>query len=198
MLAMRSIAISQTLIFCLVGLLAGILSDRERRERKKAERASVELGVVYQELRNNVEHLKRAARMSALGHMSAGLAHEIRNPLASIEGSASILLSDTGNESRRIEFVYDIIQRECRRLNRLVTNFLEFARPRAPEMWATDIRALIELTVNVVQQTAARHQIAFHIDVPIAIPKVECDPGADQASALELDPELRAGHAWPG
>src|SRR6185312_9091267 len=121
----------ETLVFCSVGILAGVLSDRERRQRAKAERTAAELREVYQALQDNVEHVKRAARMSALGHLSAGLAHEIRNPLASIEGAAAIVEREPENAARRTEFLA-IIREESIRLNELVTNFLDFARPRAP------------------------------------------------------------------
>ena len=117
-------------MFCLVGSLTGVLSDRERRQRLSLKLTAERLEEVYLELQRNVEHVKRAARMSALGHLSAGLAHEIRNPLASIEGAAFLAESDADPESRK-EFL-GIITKETKRLNGMVTHFLEFARPRPP------------------------------------------------------------------
>jgi two-component system sensor histidine kinase HydH len=175
----------ETLVFCLVGLVAGVLANRERKHRFEAERANEELQRVYRELQNNVEHLKRAGRMSALGHMSAGLAHEIRNPLAGIDGAAAILRDECHNESRRIEFL-DIIQKETRRLDRLVTNFLEFARPRAPAMQTVHIDSLVQSVVNVVKQTAARHNIEFAVDIPGNLPSLPCDAGQIKQVLLNL------------
>ena len=175
----------ETVVFCLVGLVAGVLANRERKHRLEAERTSEELRRVYGELQNNLEHLKRAGRMSALGHMSAGLAHEIRNPLAGIDGAAAILRDQPQNESTRMEFL-DIIQKETRRLDRLVTNFLEFARPRAPAMQPVDIGSLVQSVVSVIKQTAARHNVEFTLDVPAHLPPLPCDSGQIKQVLLNL------------
>jgi len=184
----------ETLVFCLVGFVAGVLSNSERKHRLKAERATEELQHVYRELQDNVEHLKRAARMSALGHMSAGLAHEIRNPLAGIDGAAAVLREEPHNQSRRIEFL-DIIQKEARRLDRLVANFLEFARPRPPEMQAMHIGPLVQSVVDVVKQTAARHHIDFTVDIADNLPPLRCD--AEQIKQVLLNLMLNSTQAMP-
>lgn len=184
----------ETMVFCLVGVLAGVLSDRERKQRRKAERVALELRRVYQELQDNVEHVKRAARMSALGHLSAGLAHEIRNPLASIEGAAGIVQREPQNETRRAEFL-EIIQEESRRLNRLVTNFLDFARPRAPELRPTDIGALVNTVVNLVSQTTTRSDINFRVDVEEGLAPLRCD--SEQLKQVILNLMLNAVQAMP-
>ena len=184
----------ETLVFCLVGLLAGILSDRERRQRSRAERTAEELQTVYQELRNNLEHVKRAARMSALGHLSAGLAHEIRNPLAGIEGAAAIVERSGANEEQRKEFL-GIIKEESRRLNRLVTHFLEFARPRPPEFRLTDIGELLESVIHLVSRTSPRADILFEKQVAPDPPLLKCDP--EQMKQVMLNLILNAVQAMP-
>jgi two-component system, NtrC family, sensor histidine kinase HydH len=184
----------ETVVFCLVGVLAGVLSDRERRQRTKAEQAAGELRRVYQELQDNVEHVKRAARMSALGHLSAGLAHEIRNPLASIEGAAAIVQREPENISRRTEFL-EIIQDESRRLNRLVTNFLDFARPRRPELQLTDIGALLDSVISLVSQTTTRNDIFFDKQIPAQLSSLRCD--SEQLKQVILNLLLNAVQAMP-
>jgi signal transduction histidine kinase len=184
----------ETLVFCLVGLVAGILSNRERKHRLAAERATEELQDVYRELQDNVEHVKRAARMSALGHMSAGLAHEIRNPLAGIDGAAAILREQPNGDKKRTEFL-DIIQKEARRLDRLVTNFLGFARPRAPEMQSVQIGPLIQSVVDVIKQTTARHHIDFSVEISDNLPPLRCD--AEQIKQVLLNLTLNSVQAMP-
>ena len=184
----------ETLVFCLVGIVAGVLSNRERKHRLAAERATEELQDVYRELQDNVEHVKRAARMSALGHMSAGLAHEIRNPLAGIDGAAAVLREQPNGNERRTEFL-DIIQKETRRLNGLVSNFLEFARPRAPEMQSVQVRSLVQSVADVIQQTAARHNIEFSVDIPDNLPPLRCD--AEQIKQVLLNLMLNSVQAMP-
>lgn len=184
----------ETLVFCLVGVLAGILSDRERRQRARVERTAAELREVYQALQDNLEHVKRAARMSALGHLSAGLAHEIRNPLASIEGAASIVEREPENVLRRTEFLA-IIREESKRLNGLVTNFLDFARPRAPEPRPTEVRALIESVLTLLAQTSHRGDVHFRMDLAPDLKNVRCDP--EQMKQVLLNLVLNAVQAMP-
>lgn len=184
----------ETMVFCFVGVLTGVLSDRERRQRSKVERTAEELQQVYQELQDNLEHVKRAARMSALGHLSAGLAHEIRNPLASIEGAASIVERDPENVARRTEFLA-IIQEESRRLNGLVTNFLDFARPRPPELRPIEVRALIESVLTLLSQTSHRGDIHFRMDIAPDLKTLRCDP--EQMKQVLLNLVLNAIQAMP-
>ena len=82
-------------------------------------------------LREMEEDLKRADRLAAIGKMAAGIAHEIRNPLASISGSIEILRDELGNAGPNKQLM-GIILREVGRLNSLIEDFLLFARPISP------------------------------------------------------------------
>src|SRR5947209_6384339 len=181
-------------MFCLVGSLTGVLSDRERRQRLSLKLTAERLEEVYLELQRNVEHVKRAARMSALGHLSAGLAHEIRNPLASIEGAAFLAESDADPESRK-EFL-GIITKETKRLNGMVTHFLEFARPRPPELHATNVVELVESVLMLVSRTAAQSRVSVRSEPDIELSSVECDP--EQLKQVILNLVLNAIQAMPG
>jgi two-component system sensor histidine kinase HydH len=185
----------ESLMFVTVGVLTGVLAHREHSQRIKAQTAVTRLRSVYRELEENIDHVKRAARMSALGHLSAGLAHEIRNPLSSIEGAASIVGAEPANATRRAEFL-NIIQAECRRLNRLVTNFLEFARPRSPELRPAAIPDLLRSVILLVSQTAGRSGITIREDFAPQIPPCLCD--AEQVRQAVLNLMLNAVQAMPG
>jgi two-component system, NtrC family, sensor histidine kinase HydH len=115
-------------VFCLVGGLSGVLSDRHRKQAATVRRTSNQLRKAHQQLEKNFERMKRAERIYALAQLSAGLAHEIRTPLASLEGAAILVQRESQSQEQRREFL-GIIQNESRRLNRLLTRFLEFARP---------------------------------------------------------------------
>lgn len=94
-------------------------------------------------IRRMEEALKRADRLAALGELSARMAHEIRNPLAAMSGSVQMLAehgSIGGNDGRLL----DIVLRESDRLNKLITDFLAYARPPSPHMVAIDLKTTIE------------------------------------------------------
>lgn len=91
--------------------------------------------VVFQDLTETIEmeqRLRRADRLAAVGRLASAMAHEIRNPLASISGSVQLLMegSDVTDEDRRL---MGIVVHEAERLSRLLTDFLAFARPPRPE-----------------------------------------------------------------
>ncbi len=155
---------AEVVLFCVAGVVAGLLADRERRQKKTLQETAEQLSRVYGELQDNFERMKRAERLYALGQLSAGLAHEIRNPLASIEGAAAVLLREPPSEERRIEFL-QIIQKESRRLNRLLTNFLNFAKPREPEFARVRVEQMLDSVIALAEHAIRRHQIVFRKEV---------------------------------
>jgi two-component system sensor histidine kinase PilS (NtrC family) len=95
------------------------------------------------------EQLKRADRLAAVGRLASGLAHEIRNPLASISGSVQLLLEDeeVSNEDRHL---MNIVVKEADRLNLLLSDFLNFARPSALQLEKIDMSALVDELIVLV------------------------------------------------
>ena len=179
--------------FGTAGVIAGVLAERERMQRKRVESTKQELEEVYTELRQNVEHLKRSERLSAAGQLSASLAHEIRNPLASIRGAAGILARGQASEASRTECL-DILMAESQRLNKLLTNFLGFAQPRLPRMQPTNAEELVRSVVALVQHAAQRNDVTFRIATPQgAVPAIQCDP--EQVNQLLLNLLLNAAQA---
>ncbi len=94
-------------------------------------------------LKEMEEALKRADRLAAVGRLAAGMAHEIRNPLASISGSVQLLMEGrhVTEEDRRL---MRIVVKEAERLSKLLTDFLVFARPVPPKPKETDVSALLD------------------------------------------------------
>ena len=135
-------------VLCLVGLLTGIFSDRDRKQRKDIERTTRRLTTVYQELQQNFEQMKRAERLFAVGQLAAGLAHELRNPLGSVAGAAGILQRNAHLEPKHQECL-EIINKESQRLNRLLTEFLDFARPRPPKYQSVDVDSLLSSVIQL-------------------------------------------------
>jgi two-component system sensor histidine kinase PilS (NtrC family) len=92
--------------------------------------------------------------MAAVGGMAAKIAHEIRNPLASISGSIEILKGSSGvGEGRESDALMDIVLRETERLNQLITDFLQFSRPTPPLRERVRLGDLAEEVLQVLQGT---------------------------------------------
>lgn len=175
--------------FGAAGVIAGILADRERMQRKRVEDTKVELERVYTELRQNIEQLKKTERLTVAGQLSASLAHEIRNPLASISGAAGILSRGQASAEDRAECL-EILTKESHRLNKLLTNFLDFARPRLPRLQPTEPAALVRAVVMLAQHSAVQHQVALEVQADEPDREIECDP--EQIKQLLLNLILNA------
>lgn len=154
-------------VFTVAGVLVGYLADRQRR-------TTVELESVYVELQRNIERLTKAERLSAVAQLSASLAHEIRNPLAGISGAAGILRRGHASQENVRECV-EIIEKESQRLNKLLTHFLEFARPRAPRLQPTDLGAIIDSVIALAGHSPGASAIEFRRVVSDDLPEVDCD-----------------------
>ena len=120
-----------TTIACFaVAFLSSLLAEQTRSSKK--------------ELRTMEDHVKRVEKMASIGEMAAGLAHEIKNPLASLSGSIQLLREDMRYDSDH-ERLMQIILREADRLSSLASNFLLYARPPAGKLEAIRLdRALLE------------------------------------------------------
>ncbi len=185
---------TEVVLFCVVGTLVGVLTERERSQKKALQEAAGQLAHLYGELQDNFERMKRTERLHALGQLSAGLAHEIRNPLASIDGAAAVLLREPGPEQRRVEFL-EIIQKECRRLNRILTSFLNFAKPPTPEYRMTAVESLLDSVLALAEHSARDSQIVLQKQIAENLPSVECDP--EQLTQVLLNLTINAIHAMP-
>lgn len=163
-------------LFCAAGGLTGVLAEQGRRQRAELERTTKRLSEVYQELQNNFETMKRAERLFALGQLSAGLAHEVRNPLASIAGAAGLLQRSPRLEKRDLECA-EIIAKESGRLNDLVTHFLSFARPRAPKFQEIEVAALFDSVLQLAMHAVGeRSGVVLRQEVDAAVGGFDGDP----------------------
>jgi signal transduction histidine kinase len=191
-------AIDQVLdfpLFCAAGILTGTLTERGRRQRADLERTAERLTEVYRQLQDNFEQMKRAERLFALGQLSAGLAHEIRNPLASIAGAAGILQRNLHRERKDTECL-EIISKECQRLNGLLTQFLDFARPRTPKYQATDFGAVVDSVMDLAAHAIGKSPVELRKEISPDLAPVECDPELLKQVLLNLI--INAIQATPG
>jgi two-component system sensor histidine kinase PilS (NtrC family) len=114
-----------------VAFLGSLLSEQTRKTKE--------------ELRTMEGHVRRVEKMAAIGEMAAGLAHEIKNPLAALTGSIQLLKEDMRYDPDHARLM-QIILREADRLSSLASNFLFYARPPAGKVEPIDLsRALLEI-----------------------------------------------------
>jgi two-component system, NtrC family, sensor histidine kinase PilS len=124
--------------------------------------------LIFQDLTHLVEmeeQLRRSERLGAIGQLAAGLAHEIRNPLASLSGAVELLAADLPTSDRHSLALSQIVQRETARLNRLVTDFLTYARPGPGASEPVSPRAQFEEIAELVARDASLG-IQVQVDVP--------------------------------
>lgn len=127
-----------TMIACFaVAFLSSVLSEQARETRK--ELASME------------EHVKRVEKMAAAGEMAAGLAHEIKNPLASLTGAIQLLGEDILYDPEHDKLM-QIVLREADRLSSLVSNFLLFAKPPVGKPEPVDLEKALKETVELFEK----------------------------------------------
>ena len=98
------------------------------------------------------ETARRQDRLAAVGRLAASIAHEIRNPLAAMRGSIQMLRSELRDESDHTQLM-EIILRESDRLNKIVTDYLNYARPRPAERKEVDVSALIRETFKLLRNS---------------------------------------------
>jgi signal transduction histidine kinase len=128
-----------------------------RRQIKRYQELAETLAETNRKLEQAQEEARRSERLAALGQMSAGLAHEIRNPLGVIKGSAEMLHQKLGESNPLASELAGYISSETNRLSALVTRFLDFARPLHAEPIPQEItvvldRALHSVSLSLVQK----------------------------------------------
>lgn len=168
------IRLEQTLeivLYNIIGLLTGFLASQINFQRQRAEGNMQKLLDSYAKLREQADmivtiedQLRQADRLSALGELSAGLAHEIRNPLGSIRGTAEILKDLSPGDKRHDEFSGILINEVCR-LNQVVEGYLQVARPENTKQSEFNLEELLNEVTQLTKSQADKSKIRIHRDI---------------------------------
>jgi len=135
--------------------------------------------------RLHLSQMSRAEHFATLGELAAGLAHEIRNPLAGIAGVLEIVSRDLPENSAARSVMADAKQ-EAVQINRILSDLLETARPRPPQFRPADIAATTEHAVDFARQQAITKRIGIELDIRHELPPVEHDPNQINQVLLNL------------
>lgn len=164
-------ALFEILLYNIVAWVAGALVESERKQRARLKEAQ--------------EELIQANKYKVLGELASGMAHEIRNPLGSIQGSLEILREDYKEGDKKAEFL-DILFKEIKRLNRVVTDFLSYARPTKPALVSCDLNQLIQESISIIKPEADKKQISLRTDLISKLPQIQADPSQLKQAFLNL------------
>jgi signal transduction histidine kinase len=172
-------AITELTIRILFFFLAGVIVNRfaveNRRQTRRYQVLAEELEKTNRRLEQIQAEARRSERLAALGQLSAGLAHEIRNPLGVIKGSAEMLQQKLHDSNPLASELASYISSEVNRLSALVTRFLDFARPQHLETAMHSVAAVVERSLKAVAAQWTGPAIQVERDYASNLPAVPLD-----------------------
>ncbi|MEW5924459.1 MAG: ATP-binding protein [Candidatus Zixiibacteriota bacterium] len=131
-----------------IASLTGALIDKEMLIRRKHDQAQLQL--------------ERTHKLSMVGQLAAGVAHEIKNPLASIKGAVEILVDESTPSANRTEFK-DIAVKEIKRVDRTIGEFLDFARPKEIKFEKIDVSTLLNTAARQLETQFGEKGIRLNV-----------------------------------
>jgi len=152
-------------------------SDEVRLLRSVADQIATSL-----ENSKTFERVRARDRFVSLGEMAAGLAHEIRNPLAAIRGAVAVLQQPTDAKAAEL---WGVIIEEIARLNRVVESFLDYARPATRTATIRDLAAFVKSCVEAVSRSKARPEVELVLELEPGLPPLHAD--ADQLERVVVN-----------
>ena len=143
------------------------------------DEAGLEMGSVLllrdlREIRDLQEKVRRSERLASLGRLAAGVAHEIRNPLSSIRGFAQFFQNRFKGQEKELEYA-SIMVREVDRLNRVITELLDFARPKEPYREPHSLATILEHSLKVLETDINRKNVAVEKEFEPNLPSILAD-----------------------
>ncbi|HLV88027.1 MAG TPA: ATP-binding protein [Candidatus Sulfotelmatobacter sp.] len=138
------------LFFYLAAMVVNRFMVESRRQTQRYQDLAETLAETNRRLEQAQEEARRSERLAALGQLSAGLAHEIRNPLGVIKGSSEMLSQKLGESNPLAAELAGYISTETNRLSSLVTRFLDFARPLHADLAPQDVTAVLDRALTDV------------------------------------------------
>lgn len=174
--------------FFLAAMVVNRFIVDSRRQTQRYQELAETLAETNRRLEQAQEEARRSERLAALGQMSAGLAHEIRNPLGVIKGSAEMLHQKLGESNPLASELAGYISTETNGLSALVTRFLDFARPLHAEVAPQEITAVLDRSLQAVALARKDDDPQVHVErqYQANLPLVPLDEGLCEQAFVNL------------
>jgi signal transduction histidine kinase len=176
----------RVLFIFLAAMVVNRFVVESRRQTQRYQELAETLAETNRRLEQAQAEARRSERLAALGQMSAGLAHEIRNPLGVIKGSAEMLTQKLGESNPLATELAGYISTETNRLSALVTQFLDFARPLHADLAPQDITAVVERALNDVARLWQGPPVLVERDFEANLPPVALDEALCEQAFINI------------
>jgi two-component system, NtrC family, sensor histidine kinase HydH len=175
------------LFFFLAAMVVNRFAQQSQHQTQLYRELAERLAETNRRLEQAQAEARRSERLAALGQLSAGLAHEIRNPLGVIKGSAEMLTQKLQASDELARELAGYISTEVNRLSALVTEFLDFARPLHAQPQPADLVALLDRVVQIVADRFVGKQVVrIERDYATGLPLVPLDESLCEQAFLNL------------
>ena len=174
------------LFFFLAAMVVNRFVVENRRQTKRYQELAETLAETNRRLEQAQAEARRSERLAALGQLSAGLAHEIRNPLGVIKGSAEMLTQKLGESNPLASELAGYISSETNRLSAMVTRFLDFARPLHADLEPQDVTAVLDRSLSRVATLWKGEAIEVTREYESGLPRVPLDEGLSEQAFVNI------------
>jgi len=154
---------------------------------------AIENATLHEEMLQTQKQLLLADKLSSLGRIAAGMAHEIKNPLAAVKGMTQSIDKNVNDQEFMTDFK-EVVPKEIDRINNLVENLLKFGRPPKPQISSVHVNAILENTIKLFENQSKKSNVKLNKAL-VALPKVQAD--ADQLTQVFTNLILNALQVMP-
>ncbi|MBI3280991.1 MAG: hypothetical protein HYZ57_14240 [Acidobacteria bacterium] len=158
-----------------VGFVTFQLAEANRVEARKSQAVAQQLAEANRSLQEAEAAVRRSDRLAALGQLTAGLAHELRNPLGTIRASAEMLIKNVREESEVSRELAGFIASEVDRTNSLITRFLEFARPLRLRLAPANLNDIVDRAIVRIERHNPKFDLTIYRNYAPDLPVLNLD-----------------------